>query len=85
MKLSSEDSLLLQSWIILVICSTMGWVQLPSNNHKSRSRILSSILCFLGWIVLLMGAAPHPSFYQYCIPPIVAGIISIIALNFIFS
>lgn len=85
MKLSSEDSLLLQSWIILVTCSTMGWVQLPSNNHKNRSQILSSILCFLGWVVLLMGAAPHPPFYQYCIPPIVAGTISIIALNFIFS
>lgn len=85
MKLSSEDSLLLQSWIILVTCGTMGWVQLPSNNHKTRSQILSSILCFLGWVVLLMGAAPHPPFYQYCIPPIVAGTISIIALNFIFS
>ncbi|XP_060811024.1 GPI inositol-deacylase isoform X1 [Bombus pascuorum] len=84
MRLSSEDPLLLQSWIVLVTCSTMGWVQLPSNNYKNRSQILSSILCFLGWVVLLMGAAPHPAFYQYYIPPIVAGAIAIIALNVIF-
>ncbi|KOC65133.1 GPI inositol-deacylase, partial [Habropoda laboriosa] len=82
MKLSTEDPLLRLSWIVLITCNTMGWVQLPSNNVKSRSQIMSSILCFLGWVILLMGAAPHPPFYQYYMPPIIAATF---ALNFIFS
>ncbi|CAK9833286.1 GPI inositol-deacylase [Anthophora retusa] len=85
MRLSTEDPLLLQSWIVLVTCSTMEWVQFPSNNHNTRSQILSSILCFLGWVILLMGAAPHPPFYQYYMPPLIAGAVAIISLNFIFS
>ena len=84
MKLSSEDPLLLQSWIVLVTCSTMGWVQFSSNNRKNQSQILSSILCFSGWVILLMGAAPYPAFYQYYMPPAVAGVTIIIALNVIF-
>ncbi|XP_034175717.1 GPI inositol-deacylase [Osmia lignaria lignaria] len=85
MRLSTEDPLLLQSWIILVACSTLGWVQVPTNHQGTRSQLLSSILYFVGWIVLSMGAANHPSFYQYYIPPTVAGITAIIALNFITS
>ncbi|CAL7936022.1 unnamed protein product [Xylocopa violacea] len=84
MRLSTEDSLLLQSWIILVTCSTMGWVQISSSNHKVRSQILSSILCFLGWVVFFMGATPHPPFYQHYMPPIVAGATALITLNYIF-
>lgn len=80
MRISTEDALLLQSWTVLVTCSTMGWVQIPSNIRKSESQILSSILCFLGWVVLLMGAATNPSFYQYYIPPIIAGVVVIIAI-----
>lgn len=84
MRLANEDPLLLQSWILLVTYSTMGWVQIPSNNRKIRSQILSSILCFLGWVVLLMGATPRPSFFQYYIPPVMALAIGTVAFNFIF-
>ncbi|XP_017887892.1 GPI inositol-deacylase isoform X2 [Ceratina calcarata] len=84
MRLSNEDPLLLQSWILLVTYSTMGWVQIPSNDRKIRSQILSSILCFLGWVVLLMGATPRPSFCQYYVPPVMALAIGTVALNFIF-
>ncbi|XP_012138949.2 GPI inositol-deacylase isoform X1 [Megachile rotundata] len=84
MRLSTEDPLLLKSWVILVACSTLGWVQIPSNDGI-RSKILSRILYFVGWIVLSMGAAYHPAFYQYYMPPIVAGIIAMVALNFVTS
>ncbi|XP_053973079.1 GPI inositol-deacylase isoform X1 [Hylaeus volcanicus] len=83
MRLSTEDPLLYQSWIVLVACSTSGWLQIPPNYLGIRSRVLASALYFLGWIVLLMGAATRPTFYQYYIPPIVAGITSLITLNFI--
>lgn len=85
MRLSTEDPLLLQSWIILVACSTLGWVQVPTNHQGIRSQLLSSILYFVGWVVLSMGAANHPPFYQYYVPPTVAGVTAIIALNFITS
>lgn len=84
-RLSTEDPLLYQSWIVLVACSTSGRLQIPPNYLGIRSRILSSILCFLGWIVLSMGAASRPPFYQYYIPPITAGVSSLITLNFIVS
>lgn len=83
MKLSTEDPLLVHSWTVLVACSTLGWVQIPPNNLGNRSRVLARILYFSGWVVLLMGAAPRASFYQYYMPPIVAGAITLIALNFI--
>ncbi|KZC05018.1 GPI inositol-deacylase, partial [Dufourea novaeangliae] len=82
-RLSTEDSLLYQSWIVLVACSTLGWLQIPPNYLGIRSRALASVLYFLGWITLLMGAATRPQFYQYYIPPIVAGATSLITLNFI--
>ena len=83
MKLSTEDPLLVHSWTVLVACSTLGWVQIPPNNLGNRSRVLARILYFSGWVILLMGAAHHASFYQYYMPPIVAGAITLIALNFI--
>lgn len=84
MRLSTEDPLLLQSWIVLVACSTMGWVEISPNDRIMRSQVLSSILCFLGWLVFLMGAAPNPPFYQCYMPPIIAGAVCLISLNFIF-
>ncbi|XP_076379241.1 GPI inositol-deacylase isoform X2 [Megalopta genalis] len=84
-RLTTEDPLLHQSWIILVVCSTLGWLQIPPKYQAIRSQVLASILYFIGWIILLMGAASHPQFYQYYIPPVVAGIASLITLNFITS
>ncbi|XP_076243690.1 GPI inositol-deacylase [Calliopsis andreniformis] len=83
MRLITEDPLLYKSWIVLVAWSTLGWVQIPPNYRGNRSRILASVLYFLGWVVLLMGAAPNPPFYQYYMPPIVAGAVTLITLNFI--
>lgn len=83
MRLSTEDPVLHKSWLVLATWSTLGWVQIPLNYLGNRSRILASLLYFLGWIVLLMGVASHPPFYQYYVPPIIAGAITLIALNFI--
>ncbi|XP_078034051.1 GPI inositol-deacylase isoform X2 [Augochlora pura] len=84
-RLTTEDPLLHQSWLILTVCSTLGWLQIPPKYQAIRSQVLARILYFIGWIILLMGAASRPQFYQYYIPPIVAGIASLITLNFITS
>lgn len=83
--MSTEDPLLYHSWTILVACSTLGWLQIPPKYLGIRSQALASVLYFVGWIILLMGAADRPQFYQYYMPPIVAGVTSLITLNFITS
>ncbi|XP_043264024.1 GPI inositol-deacylase-like [Colletes gigas] len=85
MRLSTEDPLLYQSWIVLIACSTSGWLQISPNNIGTRSQVLASILYFLGWVLLSMGAASNPPFYQYYIPPIIAGTTTLITLNFMIS
>ncbi|XP_031831739.1 GPI inositol-deacylase isoform X2 [Nomia melanderi] len=84
-RLSTEDPLLYHSWTILVACSTLGWLQIPPKYQGIRSQALASVLYFVGWIILLIGAADRPQFYQYYMPPIVAGVTSLITLNFITS
>ncbi|XP_076646115.1 GPI inositol-deacylase isoform X2 [Halictus rubicundus] len=84
-QLTTEDPLLHQSWIVLVACSTSGWLQIPTKYQEIRSQVLASVLYFVGWIILSMGAASRPQFYQYYVPPIVAGVASLITLNHFFK
>ncbi|XP_071570586.1 GPI inositol-deacylase isoform X2 [Temnothorax nylanderi] len=81
MRLSSEDPVLTTSWTILAACSTLGIVQISPNHKGYRSLLLSNILRFTSWVILSMTAAPHPSFYQWCIPPITATVVTLITLN----
>lgn len=81
MRLSTEDPVLMTSWIVLAACSTLGIIQISSNYNGYRSLILSNILRFTSWVILSMTAAPRPSFYQYCMPPITATVITLITLN----
>ncbi|XP_076290092.1 GPI inositol-deacylase [Lasioglossum baleicum] len=85
MRLTTEDPLLHQSWIVLVACSTSGWLQIPPKYQAIRSQVLASVLYFVGWIILSMGAASRPQFYQYYVPPIVAGVASLITMNHFFK
>lgn len=81
MRLTTEDPVLMISWLILAICSTLGIVQISPIHKGYRSFILSNILRFTSWIILSMTAAPRPSFYQWCMPPITATVITLITLN----
>ncbi|KAG5343165.1 PGAP1 deacylase, partial [Acromyrmex heyeri] len=81
MRLSTEDPVHIVSWIILAGCSTLGIVQISPKHKGYRSLILSNILRFTSWVILSMTAAPRPSFYQWCMPPIIATVVTLIALN----
>jgi len=81
MRLSTEDSVLMISWTILTVCSTLDIVQISPNHKGYRSLILSNILRFTSWVILSMTAASRPSFYQWYMPPITATIVTLIALN----
>lgn len=81
MRLSTEDPVLMTSWTILAACSTLGIVQISPYHKGYRSLILSNILRFTSWVILSMTAAPRPSFYQWCMAPITATIITLITLN----
>ncbi|EFN88696.1 GPI inositol-deacylase, partial [Harpegnathos saltator] len=80
MRLTTEDSVLFISWMILAMYYALGAKFIP--NHKgNRSLILSSIIRLTSWIVLSMTAAPRPFFYHWCMSPIVAMTMMLIALN----
>lgn len=81
MRLSTEDPVLMASWTVLAVCSILGIVQISPNHKGYRSLILSNLLRFTSWVILSMTAAPHPSFYQWCMPPITAIIVMLITLN----
>ncbi|KAG7202383.1 hypothetical protein KM043_018700 [Ampulex compressa] len=83
MRLSTENPLLLKSWMMLVTCSTLGFVQISPTSRGSRSQALTSILYFISWLVLALAATPEPSFYQCYMPPIVAFSVAFIVLNHI--
>ncbi|KAL6261826.1 hypothetical protein P5V15_006911 [Pogonomyrmex californicus] len=80
MRLNTEDPVLLTSWSILVICSTLG-IQFSPNHKGYHSFVLKYILCFTSWVILSMTAAPRPSFYQWYMPPITAAMVILITLN----
>lgn len=82
-RLLTEDSILLVSWEILAVCSTLELVQMSSKS--SESWILSNILRFLSWIMLSTAATVRPSFYQWFIPPFVALVIAILSLHCIIT
>lgn len=81
MRLSTEDPVLITSWTILAACSTLGIIQISPGHKGYRSFILSNILRFTSWVILSMTAAPRPSFYQWCMPPITATVVTLIVLN----
>ncbi|XP_070530047.1 GPI inositol-deacylase-like isoform X2 [Cardiocondyla obscurior] len=81
MRLSTEDPVLMISWIIIAACSNLGIVQISLNHKGYRSLILANILRFTSWVILSTTAAPRPSFYQWCMPPIIAAGITLVTLN----
>ncbi|XP_035717908.1 GPI inositol-deacylase-like isoform X1 [Vespa mandarinia] len=82
-RLLTEDSILLVSWEVLAVCSTLELVQISSKS--SESWILSNMLRFLSWILLSTAATVRPSFYQWFIPPSVAIVIAILSLYCIIN
>lgn len=82
-RLLTEDDLLLVSWELLAVCSTLELVQISSKS--SESWILSNMLRFLSWIMLSSAATVRPSFYQWFIPPTVALVIAILSFNCIIT
>lgn len=82
-RLLTEDFILLISWEILAVCSTLELVQISSKS--SNSWILSNMLRFLSWIMLSTTATARPSFFQCFIPPSVAIIVAILSLYSIIT
>ncbi|XP_011701617.1 PREDICTED: GPI inositol-deacylase isoform X2 [Wasmannia auropunctata] len=82
-RLSTEDLVLFISWSILASCSLLDIVQYSfvPRIKGYRSLILSNILRFTSWVILSMTAAPRPSFYQWCMPPITAAAMALLTLN----
>lgn len=81
MRLTSEDPIFLASWMILTACGTLGVIHIYPEDKGIRSFILSCILRLVSWVILSMTAAPRPFFYHWCMPPITAAIMTLIALN----
>lgn len=81
--LSREDPLLLKSWLVLVACSTSGLFQIPTEHQGLRTHFFANTLRLISWIVLSMGAASQPAFYQRLMPPTIAGATALIVLNHI--
>ncbi|XP_012276189.1 GPI inositol-deacylase [Orussus abietinus] len=80
-RLITEDPILLASWVVLSGCSIMGLVKIPSKSSGRRPRILGFLIRGIGWSILILSAARNPAYYQPWIPPTVASIMCLVALD----
>ncbi|XP_066603926.1 GPI inositol-deacylase [Prorops nasuta] len=82
-RLSTEDPVLLLSWVIIISCGTLDIVQIPSKYMGLRSEVLANVIRFLSWVILSTASSEHPASYHCHLPPVIAGVIILIALNYL--
>lgn len=79
-KLNSEDPILMYSWLVIIVCSMMDLIQIPTV-ITLRSQILAYILCVISWIILYLASIQVIVYHQWWMPPFVAFSVAAISLN----
>ncbi|XP_063979734.1 GPI inositol-deacylase [Diachasmimorpha longicaudata] len=85
-RLSTEDPIMLWSWVVITGWGSLGLVRIPkSHPNKYINLIGVNLQRILGWSSLLAAGSKHPAFYQWTIPPIVAISITCIVILSLLS
>ncbi|KAK0173019.1 hypothetical protein PV328_006274 [Microctonus aethiopoides] len=73
-RLSTEDPIMLGSWIVLAVWSSLGFVKLPImfEYHCYRLDPITIAQRIFGWLLLWIAGSHNPADHQWMIPPIVA-------------
>ncbi|XP_011310677.1 GPI inositol-deacylase [Fopius arisanus] len=80
-RLSTEDPIMLWSWVIITGWGSLGLVRIPKRHSNEYINFVGvNLQRILGWMLLLTAGSTNPAFYQWTIPPIVALSITCIVL-----
>ncbi|KAF7995470.1 hypothetical protein HCN44_006577 [Aphidius gifuensis] len=72
-RLSTEDTTMLTSWIIITVLGTMGLVKITNvNSSNNYLKLITIIQRLLGWFLLGTAGTKNPAVYQWMIPQIFA-------------
>lgn len=83
-RLTTEDPVLLYSWILLVICGTLGLVEVPCKRNSVVIRIISFLLRYIAWLIICLTRVPTSFFYQWWLTPSVTVFMILISICSIF-
>ncbi|XP_015119466.1 GPI inositol-deacylase [Diachasma alloeum] len=85
-RLSTEDPIMLWSWVVITGWGSLGLVRIPKRHTNKYINLIGvNLQRILGWLLLLTAGSKNPAFYQWTIPPIVALSITCIVILSLLS